>query len=143
MSFQLTENEIDPAALRRALLAPNAGAYSSYEGWVRDHNEGRGVTALHYHAYAELAPAVGRAILDEATGQFHCLQAAVVHRAGSLQPGDIAVWIGVTAHHRGGAFQACRYLIEEIKHRLPVWKKETYADGSHLWIENHDCGAHA
>ncbi|MGC6455891.1 MAG: molybdenum cofactor biosynthesis protein MoaE [Coraliomargaritaceae bacterium] len=139
MSFRLTDSTIDPVQLRSALLSPTSGAYCSYEGWVRDHNQGLGVAALHYKAYPELAPNVAADLLTEAATKFAIEKAAIVHRTGSLQPGDIAVWIGVTAHHRGAAFAACRYLIDQSKERLPIWKQEIYTDGSRAWIENHDC----
>ena len=140
MKFKLTESTIDPTALRGVMLDLSAGAYCSYEGWVRDHNEGKVVTTLHYSGYPQLAPAIADAILAEAKTKFHLLDASVVHRIGSLSTGDIAVWVGVTAHHRGDTFLACRYIIDNVKHRLPIWKKEVYADGTEAWIESNHCG---
>ncbi|MDP4611872.1 MAG: molybdenum cofactor biosynthesis protein MoaE [Opitutales bacterium] len=140
MQFQLTEETIDPTALRNEMLDLTAGAYCSYEGWVRDHNEGKVVTALHYSGYPQLAPEIATTILDEAKDKFHLIDAAVVHRIGPLTTGDIAVWVGVTAHHRGDTFLACRYIIDNVKHRLPIWKKEVYADGTEAWIESNHCG---
>lgn len=139
MNFHLTHQTIDPAALRVGMLSPEAGAYCNYEGWVRDHNEGKAVVALHYSSYAQLAPAIAEQILTEAKTKFGT-EAAVVHRIGELAIGDIAVWVGVTAHHRGDTFLACRYIIDNIKHRLPIWKKEVYVDGSEAWIESNHCG---
>ena len=140
MKFQLTENPIDPMALRQELLSLSAGGYCSYEGWVRDHNEGKPVAALHYHGYAQLAPSIAEAIIEEAKIKFHIQDAAIVHRLGHLSTGDIAVWVGATAHHRGDTFLAARYIIDNVKHRLPIWKKEVYTDGSDAWIENNHCG---
>lgn len=140
MNFSLTEEPIDPTILRRELRSLSAGAYCSYEGWVRDHNEGKVVAELHYSTYAALAPSVAKQILAEAADQFHIEDAAIVHRTGALKVGDIAVWVGVTAHHRGDTFLACRYLIDNVKHRLPIWKKEIYTDGSDAWIESNHCG---
>ncbi len=140
MQFQLTDAPIDPITLRAPLLAAKAGAFCCYEGWVRDHNEGKSVAELHYSAYAELAPGVAAAILEEARAKFSLLDATVVHRFGPLAVGDIAVWVGVTAHHRGDTFLGCRYIIDNVKHRLPVWKKEIYTDGSWAWVENNHCG---
>ena len=140
MTFQLTDQSIDPTALRKQLLSLSAGAYCSYEGWVRDHNEGKAVTELHYSGYAQLAPGIAQTILDEAMAKFHFEDAAIVHRIGELAVGDIAVWVGVTAHHRGDTFLACRYIIDNVKHRLPIWKKEVYNDGSEAWIESNHCG---
>jgi len=140
MSFQLIDKAIDPAALRQALLSEISGAYCSYEGWVRDHNLGKNVTELHYSGYAALAPSIAHTIIEEAKAKFQVDAASVVHRTGSLTTGDIAVWVGVTSHHRGDSFLACRYIIDNIKHRLPIWKKEVYADGSEAWIESNHCG---
>jgi len=140
MHFSLTDQAIEPSALRKTLLSLSAGAYCSYEGWVRDHNEGKTVTALHYHGYAQLAPAIANTILQEAQQKFSLEGAAIVHRMGPLTTGDIAVWVGVTAHHRGDTFLAARYIIDNVKHRLPIWKKEIYSDGTHAWIESNHCG---
>jgi len=122
------------------MLSNAAGAFCAYEGWVRDTNEGKNVAELHYTAYARLAPSVARAILDEAAAKYALVDASAVHRTGVLRAGDIAVWIGATARHRGDSFLACRYLIDNLKHRLPIWKKERYADGSEAWIEHNHCG---
>ncbi|MDQ8207780.1 molybdenum cofactor biosynthesis protein MoaE [Coraliomargarita sp. SDUM461003] len=140
MKFRLTDQAIEPSALRREMLSLSAGAYCSYEGWVRDHNEGKAVQELHYSGYPQLAPSIAERILQEAQEKFQVEDAAVVHRTGALMTGDIAVWVGVTAHHRGDSFLACRYIIDNIKHRLPIWKKEIYSDGSHAWIESNHCG---
>ncbi|MFT6059927.1 MAG: molybdopterin synthase catalytic subunit [Lentimonas sp.] len=140
MTFQLTDTEITPSALRKELLSLSAGGYCSYEGWVRDHNQGSAVAELHYSGYAQLSPAIAETILEEAKTKFHIEDAAIVHRIGPLVTGDIAVWVGVTAHHRGDTFLACRYIIDNVKHRLPIWKKEVYTDGSEAWIENNHCG---
>ena len=139
MLFNITEKIIEPEALRHTMLSSSAGAYCSYEGWVRDHNEGKDVNALHYSAYKELAQTVGCKILDEAESKFQ-VESAIAHRVGDLSVADIAVWVGVTAHHRGDTFLACRYIIDNIKHRLPVWKKEVYSNGEERWIENNHCG---
>lgn len=140
MTFALTETPIDPIALRRQLLSLAAGGYCSYEGWVRDHNEGKSVAALHYHGYPQLAPIIAQSIIAETKAKFQIEDAAIVHRLGPLTTGDIAVWVGVTAHHRGDTFLACRYIIDNVKHRLPIWKKERYTDGSEAWIESNHCG---
>ena len=139
MSFCITEKIIEPETLRQTMLSSSAGAYCSYEGWVRDHNEGNDVNALRYTAYKELAQMVGYEILYEAESKFQ-VKSAIAHRVGDLSVADIAVWVGVTAHHRGDTFLACRYIIDNIKHRLPVWKKEVYSNGEERWIENNHCG---
>ena len=139
MLFRITEKIIESEKLRQTMLSSRAGAYCSYEGWVRDHNEGKGVNSLHYSAYEELAKTIGCKILDEAESKFQ-VESAIVHRVGDLSVADIAVWVGVTAHHRGDTFLAWRYIIDNIKHRLPVWKKEVYNNGDECWIENNHCG---
>jgi molybdopterin synthase catalytic subunit len=132
--FTLTPDPIDPAACRRALEHPAAGASVAFEGWVRDHNEGRPVTALEYEAYPALAQEEGRRILAEAQARFGALHVAATHRTGRLAVGDLAVWVGASAAHRDAAFAACRYVIDELKRRVPIWKREHYADGSASWV---------
>lgn len=132
--FLLTTKTIDPAALRARLARPDAGALSVFEGWVRDHDGSRSVASLEYEAAEELCLAEAGRLLAEARTRFAILDAVIVHRIGHLRIGELAVWIGVTASHRDAAFAACRFLIEEIKQRLPVWKKEHYADGQAGWI---------
>lgn len=134
MSFRLSASPLDPAALKQLLLDPHAGACVTFEGWVRDHNDGRSVRALDYEAFAALAEREGNRILEEARAKFDLVTAHCVHRVGSLQIGDLAVWTGVSAAHRGAAFDACRYIIDEAKARVPIWKKEHYVEGASEWI---------
>jgi molybdopterin synthase catalytic subunit len=105
-----------------------------FEGWVRNENDGRVVVRLDYEGYEAVAVKEGEAVLAEAREKFALTRAGCVHRVGSLEIGDLAVWVGVSAGHRGAAFDGCRYIIDEIKHRLPIWKKEHYADGDSGWI---------
>jgi molybdopterin synthase catalytic subunit len=132
--FRLSSAPIDPATLHLALAEPRAGACVAFEGWVRNHNEGQPVLSLEYEAYAELAQKEGQRVLDEARTRFDLLAIDAVHRVGHLQIGDLAVWVGVAAAHRGSAFDACRYVIDELKARVPIWKKEHYASGASEWI---------
>jgi molybdopterin synthase catalytic subunit len=141
--FKISAQAIDPAALQRALADVRAGACVTFEGWVRNHNEGQPVQALEYEAYAVLAESEGERILAEAREKFALVHAAGVHRVGLLQLGELAVWVGVSAAHRGAAFDACRYIIDEAKARLPVWKKEHYASGTTAWINCATRGDHA
>jgi len=106
----------------------------TFEGRVRNHNEGKTVLRLGYQAYAPLALAEGERILAEAQARFAIERALCVHRTGELAIGDIAVWVGVSAAHRDAAFAACRYVIDEIKRRVPIWKNEFYADGASGWL---------
>jgi molybdopterin synthase catalytic subunit len=134
MLFRISEQPLDLAVLRAELTDPRAGAFVAFEGWVRNLNEGRPVLSLEYEAYAELAEREGGRILAEARTKFALLDAVCVHRTGHLQLGDLAVWTGVTAPHRAAAFDACRYVIDEVKARVPIWKKEHYTDGATQWI---------
>jgi len=99
----------------------------SFEGWVRDHNEGQDVTRLEYEAFQALAVKEGDRILTEALRRFPIKHALCIHRLGSLDLTDMAVWVGVSAAHRGEAFDACRFVIDEVKHRVPIWRKSTIA----------------
>lgn len=132
--FELSDTPFDVATLRAGLLDSRVGAYAAFEGWVRGHNEGRVVQGLHYEAYASLAEAEGRRVLDEAVATFDVVDAACVHRTGDLALGELAVWVGVTAAHRDAAFGACRYIIDEVKARVPIWKHERYGDGDAGWL---------
>ncbi len=134
MPFRISAEPIDPGALAAGLRDERAGACATFEGRVRDRSEGRGVRGLDYEAHAALAEKEGERILAEAKAKFAVLGAACVHRTGSLALGDVAVWVGVTAEHRDAAFQACRFIIDELKARLPIWKREHYADGASEWI---------
>ena len=132
--FRISATAIDVAALQAALRDPRAGACASFEGWVRDHNDGRPVEGLHYEAYMELAQAEGAAILEEALRRFDLVDAACVHRTGDLAVGELAVWVGASAAHRDAAFAACRWIIDEVKARVPIWKRERYAGGQADWL---------
>jgi len=146
--FAIAGETIDAAAFRRALADPACGAYVQFEGWVRDHNEGRQVLRLEYEVYEPLALSEGERIIEEARQRFGVHNACAVHRKGLLELGGLAVVVGVSSPHRGEAFEACRYIIDQAKARLPIWKKEYYADGSAEWVRCHHCaeaahGAHA
>jgi molybdopterin synthase catalytic subunit len=134
MSFAITREPIDADALRQTLEDDAAGAVLCFEGRVRNHSEGQVVLGLDYDAYDALAVREGERILAEARARFDILRAACVHRAGSLGIGDCAVWIGVASAHRAAAFDACRYIIDEVKLRVPVWKKEAFASGESGWV---------
>lgn len=138
--FRVSAVALEVAGLRQSLLATRAGAFASFEGWVRDYNEGQAVLALTYEAYLPLAEAEGNRVLEEARSQFQIVDAACVHRVGRLELGEMAVWVGVSAGHRDAAFGACRWIIDEIKHRLPIWKREQYARGEAQWLHSIEGG---
>jgi molybdopterin synthase catalytic subunit len=132
--FRLGPEPIDVDAERGALDHAAAGAYVSFEGWVRDHNDGKPVLRLDYQAYGPLALSEGEAILTEALERFRVREIRCIHRVGSLAIGDLAVWVGVSADHRDAAFAACRWVIDEVKGRVPIWKNEHYSDGASGWL---------
>lgn len=132
--FSLTDQPIDLPSLSAGLQDPSAGAVVTFDGRVRDHNDGRAVAQLEYQAYPALALATGRRILTEEAERHGLLDVIAVHRTGPLAIGESAVWVGVAAAHRGPAFDAARAIMERLKYELPVWKKETYADGTVEWV---------
>ena len=142
-SFRVSEDPIDVPAEQATLGDPGAGGYVAFEGWVRETNEGRRVVRLAYEAYPMLANREGRRIIEEARQRFGLKSASCIHRTGLLEIGGLAVWVGVSAAHRGEAFAACRYIIDEVKHRVPVWKQEFYEDGDSGWVNCERCAAAA
>src|ERR1700722_20180334 len=132
--FALSDSDIDAHVLARALASDDAGACVTFEGRVRNANTGRAVHRLDYQAYGVLAAKEGEKIIGEAKEKFSILDARCVHRVGSLAVGDLAVWVGVSAAHRDAAFAACRFIIDEVKLRVPIWKNEHYADGESGWL---------
>jgi len=142
-AFSFSSAPLEPERYHAATEDRSAGGYASFEGWVRDHNEGRTVERLEYEAFESLAIKEGERIVAEAIARFGVTRAACVHRVGSLAIGDLAVWVGVSSAHRGEAFAACRYIIDEVKHRVPIWKKEHYTDGDSGWVNCERCAAAA
>lgn len=142
-AFHFTRTPIDTQALRMRLADPACGGYATFEGWVRDHNEGERVRRLEYEAFEALAVREGERILAEASARFGIAHAACAHRLGELAVGELAVWVAVSAAHRHEAFIACRYIIDEVKHRLPIWKKEHYVSGDSGWVNCERCAAPA
>lgn len=140
-AFQFTRTPIAHDELRRALADPACGGYAAFEGWVRDSNEGQRVRGLEYEAFEALGVREGERIVADAIARFGVAHAACVHRIGALAVGELAVWVGVSAAHRDEAFRACRYIIDEVKHRLPIWKKEHYLNGDSGWVNCERCAA--
>ena len=132
--FALSDTPFDTATLRAGLLDARVGAYASFEGWVRNHNAERNVEGLRYEAYVAMAQSEGERVIDDALAKFDILGASCVHRTGDLAIGELAVWVGVTAGHRDAAFAACRFIIDEVKSRVPIWKHERYAEGESNWL---------
>ncbi len=137
--FDICDAPIQVARIAHELRSLDCGACSSFEGWVRNRNEGKAVSFLEYEIFHELAHAEAERIAREAIEQFDLRAVRICHRKGRLQLGECAVYVGVSAPHRAESFAGCRYIIDAIKHRLPVWKKETYADGAQEWVNcRHD-----
>jgi molybdopterin synthase catalytic subunit len=125
---------IDSAEVLRRVGHREDGAALLFLGVVRDHADGRAVEGMRYDAYAEMAGEVLATIAGEAAGRLGTDRVAVVHRTGELAIGEVSVAIAVSSPHRAEAYDASRYVIEEIKKRLPVWKKEHYTDGDDAWV---------
>jgi molybdopterin synthase catalytic subunit len=139
--FGIAHSAIDLAVFREALVDPSCGAFVLFEGWVRNHNEGRAVDRLEYEVYEPLAIKEGERVIAEAMEKFEISRAAGIHRHGLLDLSEPAVVVGVSSAHRAAAFDACRYIIDEVKLRLPIWKKEYYSDGSTEWVNCQHCAA--
>jgi len=137
--FLLSPRPIEPEALRAELADPACGGFVAFEGWVRNSNDGRSVRGLTYEAFEALTEREGERIVAEALRRYGAARAACVHRVGELAIGELAVWVGVSAPHRDAAFRACRSIIDEIKHRLPIWKNEHYLNGDSAWVNCERC----
>ena len=128
--FSLTRQPIVPPPLASA----SAGGFVTFDGKVRNDHAGRTVVALEYEAFDELVLSEGNQLLTEATAHYGLLEACCIHRVGRLTVGESAVWIGVAAPHRREAFEACEWILDQLKRRVPIWKKEHFADGDSGWI---------
>jgi molybdopterin/thiamine biosynthesis adenylyltransferase/molybdopterin synthase catalytic subunit/rhodanese-related sulfurtransferase len=141
--FSISSEPLNVEQLKADAENPECGALVTFEGWVRNHNEGHDVVSLEYEAYEQMALLEGRRIIDEATDKFGLKQATCIHRIGHLAIGEIAVWVGVSTPHRDAAFKACRFIIDEIKGRVPIWKKEHYVNGDSGWVNCEECAKHS
>ncbi len=131
----ITTEPIDVAAVLDAVGRPEDGAVLLFLGTVRNQNEGRRVSGVRYDAYVSMAERVLREIAGEAAERSGSDRVAVVHRIGELTIGEASVAIAVSSPHRAEAYEASRYVIEEVKRRLPVWKEERYVDGDARWLD--------
>ena len=130
--FKITSNPIDSQTIGEN---SGIGARSVFEGTVRDTNDGHDVTKLEYECYEPLAMKEGNRILGEAIEKFGLIDAFCIHRIGTLEIGETAVIVVATSGHRDEAFKGCRYIIDEVKCRVPIWKKEHYQDGETEWLK--------
>lgn len=133
--INITEKEIPTNKLYAELNDLTCGGIVTFEGRIRNHNHGKEVTALNYECYKPMSIKVLEDITKQAKTKWNLNKAIAVHRIGNIQIGEIAVWVGVASHHRNQAFEACRFIIDEIKTKAPIWKHETYSDGTKEWIE--------
>jgi molybdopterin synthase catalytic subunit len=141
MKFAVSATAIDISAARKAVADNSCGALVVFEGWIRNHNEGQQVERLEYEVYRPLAEKEGARIIDEALERFAISNALCIHREGLLELGEVAVIVCVSSAHRGDAFDACRYIIDQTKIRLPIWKKEHYVSGVSEWVNCEHCAA--
>lgn len=140
MRAWLSDEPIDVSAVARTVAGSAHGAMVLFVGTVRDENRGDAVAGMRYEAYPAMAVQVLAAIVDEAEQRWAGSAVAAVHRTGDLAVGETSVVIAAAAPHRDQAYEASRYVIEEIKKRLPVWKKERYADGREAWLDGAPAG---
>ncbi len=137
MLYAIDDAPLDLAPLIAAVRSTGAGAVVTFVGFVREtSDDGRAVTGLDYEAHRELALRELRAVGAEASSRFGAARVAIAHRVGALQLGEATVAIAVAAAHRAVAFDACEYAIDQLKARVPIWKKERYRDGDARWREN-------
>jgi molybdopterin synthase catalytic subunit len=128
--FRISSDEIPPLNTQM----PHLGAVVTFDGIVRDLNDGRSVIALEYEAYVPLAEKEGNLIISEAKEKFGDVEVLCVHRVGKLTLGDVAIRAIAGAVHRAEAFKACQYVVDEVKARVPIWKRESYVEGDSGWI---------
>ena len=131
----VTHEPLDSDRVMASVGGDEDGAVLLFMGTVRNHADDRPVSGMRYEGYEEMAVEMLRRIADEASERFHSPSIAVVHRLGDLRVGDVSVMVAVSSPHRAEAYGASRYIMEEIKTRLPVWKKEFYTDGTTDWVE--------
>src|SRR3989442_15613168 len=131
----LREEPLDPMAIAEGIRSDADGALVVFQGIVRAHSRGKQVRALVYEAYGSMAIKQMEHLADEARRRWPILDLAIVHRTGTLQVGEVSVVIAVAAAHRGEAFDACEWLIDEVKHTGPIWKKEVYTEGE-AWVDD-------
>jgi molybdopterin synthase catalytic subunit len=137
---ELTHARLDDAAMVAAAARPECGAIVSFLGTTRDHHEGRRVLRLEYEAYEAMALAALARIEDEARERFAVASCTIAHRLGEVPAAEASVVVVVAAAHRGAAFDACRWAMDELKRAVPIWKKEHFAEGGAAWVEGHPLG---
>ena len=140
--IQITENSLNPSEWKARMADVTCGAVVVFEGRVRDHHDGKAVAELRYECYKPMAMKELERIRQEAKDRWPLHDLWIAHRVGSIPLGEAAVWVGVASAHRKEAFEACAWAMDEIKLRAPIWKKETYTDGSQTWVEDYCVPGH-
>ncbi len=130
----LTHGPLDVAAMTDALRREDCGAVLTFLGTTRDHHEGRRVARLAYEAYEPMALRELQALEREAAGRFEIAACVIAHRLGEVPPAEASVVVVVASAHRGPAFDACRWVMDELKRRVPIWKKEHFEGGDAQWV---------
>ncbi len=143
-TIEIVAGSVDPKQITEQLNNPKHGAQSYFFGVVRNLNHGRTVKAVSYECHRKIAETTIEEIISEARARY-CeeLDAIVFHGTNRLLVGEMSVGIGVSTPHRDEAFEACRYIIEELKVRVPIWKQEHYLDGDSEWLKGHELCQHA
>ena len=134
--IRLTPSPIDFTALTESVRSHQAGAVVLFLGTVREMTAGRQTIALDYDAYPQMAEAKMAELEAEARQRWPVIEVGIVHRTGRLELGEISVAVAVSTPHRQQAFEAGRFLIDELKLRVPIWKKENWSDGSTEWVHS-------
>jgi len=137
---EITDRPIPVTRWRAELSDPSCGAVVVFEGVVRDHHAGKKVVKLSYECYKPMALKVLAGIREEALGRWKVERLLIVHRIGDIPIGEAAVLVAAASAHRKEAFEAAAWAMDEIKREAPIWKHETYADGTSLWVEDHCVG---
>ena len=132
--FELTAEPLDVGAIARRVVPETCGAIVTLDGFVRQFTKGRETLYLEYEGYEPMARKEMEKLIAQAHEQFEIANVGIVHRLGKLKIGETSVVISVAAPHRRAAFEACEWLIKELKRIVPIWKKEIYAGGE-TWVE--------
>lgn len=132
--IEITDRPIDFAAVTERVRSPHAGAICSFLGTTRDLTDGKVTATLDYEAYPAMAFKKLNDLEAEARRRWPIVEAAIVHRVGRVDPGEISVVVAVSTPHRADAFEACRWLMDTLKADVPIWKRETWADGTADWV---------
>jgi molybdopterin synthase catalytic subunit len=132
----LSDRPLDPDEVARRVQGPDAGGLVTFAGAVREEARGKRIRFLEYEAYAPMAEREMEAIAEEAGRRWSRVRVAIAHRVGHLEIGELAVVVVAAAPHRAEAFDACRFAIDRLKERVPIWKKEVSTDGAE-WVDDH------